>query len=433
MRIKNWTPTYIIGYILVWFTKQGYYSRVTRQGLSNIPKNTPVIFAVNHQNSLIDPIVIATTNRYPVFFLTKSDVFKIPAVAKILYSMNMLPIYRERDGADFKEKNIAIFNRCSELLSKNNRIIIFPEGSHNTQNRLRPLKKGIARIALQANNESEKDVWIVPVGLNYTNTRNKCADLLVKYGKAINISEIIQSKKDASNENDIFNPIISKISEGLKNEMLDYENIEYYTLSEFLISKVRRARTSVKERFRFDKEKSEKLNEYIEGNKSEANKMQNDTIEIDEVCNKENLKPYLFNKKSYNLILPILGLIFGFPLFIYGVINNYVPSIIPQKFLLKNIKDRQYDSSVNMVLGGFLIFLFWCIQSFIVYLLTDNYMWVLYFLSCVFSRWFSFEYHIFYLRFIGKSKYNKFVKTNRELAETLMSKYSSLKQFIFNL
>ena len=105
MRFKNWTLPYSITYILVWFTKQGFFRRVTRQGLSNIPKNKPVIFAANHQNSLIDPIVIATTNRYPVFFLTKSDVFKNPTIAKILYALNMLPIYRERDGSDFMEKN----------------------------------------------------------------------------------------------------------------------------------------------------------------------------------------------------------------------------------------------------------------------------------------------------------------------------------------
>lgn len=433
MRIKNWTPTYSLGFILVWFTKQGYFSRVTRQGLSNIPKNKPVIFAANHQNSLIDPIVIATTNRYPVFFLTKSDVFKNPTVAKVLYSMNMLPIYRERDGGDFKEKNIQIFNRCSEILGKNGRIIIFPEGSHNNQNRLRQLKKGIARIALQADNESEKDVWIVPVGLNYSNTRNKCADLLISYGEAINATEVMGAVKNSNNENDVFKPLMSQIKDGMKEEMLDYTNVSFYDLSEFLISKVRRARTSVKERFRWDKEKSDKLNIYIEENKNEAELMQSNAKEIDEVCENENLRPYLFDKKSHGLVLPILGLILGFPFFLYGAINSYIPAIIPEKFLLSKIKDRQYDSSINMVLGGFLMFFFWCLQSFVVSLFTDNYIWILYFVSCVVFRWFSFEYHIFYLRFIGKKSYNNFVSANQKIANTLMEKYASLKQFIFNL
>lgn len=433
MRVKNWTPTYVVGFILVWFTKQGYYKRVTRQGLSNIPKNKPVIFAVNHQNSLIDPIVIATTNRYPVFFLTKSDVFKKPAIAKILYSMNMLPIYRERDGADFKEKNIEIFNRCSEILGNNGRIIIFPEGSHNNQNRLRQLKKGIARIALQADTEAEQDIWVVPVGLNYSNTRNKTADLLVSYGKAINASELIKSKEGYSNINDVFNPLMTQIADGMRTEMLDYKVQKFYDLYEFLISKVKRARTSIKTKFKWNKLKSEKLNEFVLNNEEKATQLLVETKEIETACEKHNLRPYLFNKSSHSLFLPILGLIVGFPLFLYGAINSYFPSILPQRYILKNIKDRQYDSSINMVLGGFLMFFFWVLQSSIVAIFTDHYIWFWYFISCVISRWFSFEYHIFYLRFVGKRNYNKFVKSHQELSNSLQEKYKGLKQFIINL
>jgi 1-acyl-sn-glycerol-3-phosphate acyltransferase len=433
MRLKNWTLPYIVTYILVWFTKQGFFRRVTRQGLSNIPKNKPVIFAANHQNSLIDPIVIATTNRYPVFFLTKSDVFKNPKIAKILYALNMLPIYRERDGSDFMEKNKAIFNRCSKILEGNGRIIIFPEGSHNNKNRLRKLKKGIARIALQADRNTQEDIWIVPVGLNYTNTRNKCADLFLSYGKAINASELFKANPNATNENELSNPLMEKISDGLRNEMLDYKDDNFYELSEFLISKIKRQRTSVKARYIWDKTQSEKLNAFISSHENEAEEMQEQTIELDKVCTQNKLKPYLFNKESYNLFLPVIGLILGFPLFIYGAINSYLPSIIPQQFILKNIKDRQYDTSINMVLGGFLMFFFWVVQSFLVSLFTDHYIWIWYFISCVISRWFSFEYHIFYLRFIGKKNYNKFVKTNQDLANLLRNNYKSLKQFIFNL
>lgn len=433
MRVKNWTLPYMITFILVWFSKQGYYRRVTRRGLANIPKNKPVIFAANHQNSLIDPIVIATTNRFPVFFLTKSDVFKKPFIAKILYSLNMLPIYRERDGADFKEKNVAIFNRCSQILAGNGRIIIFPEGSHNNQNRLRNLKKGIARIALQANRETEEDIWIVPVGLNYTNTRNKCADLLVSYGKAINATELINSKKDVVNENEVFHPLMSQLAEGMREEMLDYQIEKFYGLYDFFISSIKRTRTTVKSKFIWDKQKSEKLTDFITANTSKASEMKAEVESVEEVCEKENLRAYLFNKTKHSLFLPLLGLIVGFPIFVLGIITSYIPSIIPQQFLLNKIKDRQYDSSINMVLGGFLLFLFWVIQTIIIAWITEGYWWMLYFVFCVIAAWFAFEYYVFYLRFIGKKNYNKYVKDNPDAAKKIQNSYSSLKQFIFNL
>lgn len=433
MRIKNWTIPYAITFVLVWFTKQGYFTRVFRQGLSNIPKNKPVIFAANHQNSLIDPIVIATTNTYPVFFLTKSDVFKNPLIAKILFSLNMLPIYRERDGADFKEKNIAIFNRCSEILSTNGRIIIFPEGSHNTENRLRPLKKGIARIAVQAHNETEEDIWIVPVGLNYSNTRNKSADLLVSFGKAINASEIFESKLDCKNENEIFTPLMYKIEDGLRKEMLDYSVKDYYEVYEFLLGKISRKRVSLINKFKWNKEKNDKLTHYFTANKIESEEIKTKVNRIEEMCNDRQLRPYLFEKTKHNLILPILGLVLGFPFALYGFVNSFIPAIIPQKLILDKIKDRQYDSSINMVLGGFLMFFFWCIQSFAVSLLTDNYLWFWYFISCVVGRWFSYEYHVFLLRFVGKRNYNHFTKSEPETSLKLKAYYSELKQFIYNL
>ena len=433
MRIKNWTLPYALVYVLVWFTKQGYFTRVFRKGLSNIPKNKPVIFAANHQNSLIDPIVIATTNRYPVFFLTKSDVFKNPLIAKILFSLNMLPIYRERDGADFKEKNVAIFNRCSEILSRNGTIIIFPEGSHNTQNKLRSLKKGIARIAAQANNETQEDIWIVPVGLNYSNTRNKSADLLVSYGKAINASEIFLSKGEVKNENDLFLPLMEKIEVGLRNEMLDYSHQDFYEVYEFLLNKVRRKRTSLITKFNWNKEKNNRLTHFFDKNTTESEKIKTQVEEINSACDEFDLRPYLFQKQSQSIGLYVLGLVLGFPFAVYGFINSFIPAIIPQKLILDNIKDRQYDSSINMVLGGFLMFFFWCVQSFVVSLFTDYYLWFWYFISCVISRWFSYEYHIFYLRFRGKISYNRFVQKFPDRAKLLQNYYSELKLFITKL
>lgn len=433
MRVKNWTLPYAITYILVWFTKQGYFRRVYKQGLENIPKNKPVIFAANHQNSLIDPIVIGTTHMKPVFFLTKSDVFRKPAVAKILFSLNMLPIYRERDGADFIEKNKAIFDRCTEILSSNGRIIIFPEGSHNTENRLRQLKKGIARIALQSDAVTKDDIWIVPVGLNYSNTRNKTADLLVSFGKAINASEIFQSADDTKNENEIIAPLMINIENGMRTEMLDYANHPFYKLYDFFITKIKRPRTTLIKKFKWNKDKNDKLTSFIDLNSQKAEQMQASIEEISKVCEDKDLRPYLFDKNKQSLIRPVIGLILGFPFALYGFINSYIPAILPEKLILSKIKDRQYDSSINMVLGGFLMFFFWCVQSFVVSLFTDHYIWFWYFLSCVISRWFSYEYHIFFLRFKGKKNYNGFVKANPDKASKLQIYYKELKQFIFNL
>jgi 1-acyl-sn-glycerol-3-phosphate acyltransferase len=68
-------------------------------------------------------------------------VFKKPLVAKILDSLQMLPVYRIRDGWGNLTNNTAVFERCSKLLKTGECIVIFPEGNHNLKRTVRPLSK----------------------------------------------------------------------------------------------------------------------------------------------------------------------------------------------------------------------------------------------------------------------------------------------------
>ena len=64
--------------ILAWFLRmvtRVFFRQVEVVGLENIPAG-PVIFAGNHPNSLIDPILIITTCRRKVHFAAKDTLFK---------------------------------------------------------------------------------------------------------------------------------------------------------------------------------------------------------------------------------------------------------------------------------------------------------------------------------------------------------------------
>lgn len=144
-----------------------FFHKITTHGLSNIPNNKPVILAANHQNALLDALVIAICVKKPVHFMTRADLFKNKIVSKLLRSLNLIPIYRMRDGFKELANNDQTFQECYNLLSQNKIILIFPEGSHLSERRLRPLKKGVSRIALEATYSIKKDVFIIPVGINY--------------------------------------------------------------------------------------------------------------------------------------------------------------------------------------------------------------------------------------------------------------------------
>lgn len=145
-----------------------YFRRINLNYLERIPIKGPILLLSNHQNALLDALIIATQiNRFS-YFLTRAAVFKIPIVAKLLHSVQMLPVYRIRDGWGNIANNNAIFETCTRLLHKGQAVAIFPEGSHNLARRVRPLSKGFTRIVFDTLKEyPETDLNLIPIGLNF--------------------------------------------------------------------------------------------------------------------------------------------------------------------------------------------------------------------------------------------------------------------------
>ncbi|PWH82895.1 glycerol acyltransferase [Algibacter marinivivus] len=174
-----------------------YFRRIKVFGIENIPKNKSVLLLSNHQNALLDALLIATkSNRYS-YFLTRAGVFQKPFVAKLLKSLQMLPVYRVRDGWGNLSNNNAIFETCSELLNKKECVVIFPEGNHNLMRRVRPLSKGFTRIVL---NTFEKypniDLQLLPVGLNYQDAVKFPDSTAIYFGKTIEAKNYISGDKN---------------------------------------------------------------------------------------------------------------------------------------------------------------------------------------------------------------------------------------------
>ena len=81
-----------------------------------------------------------------------------------------MPVYRIRDGKETLSKNDEIFIRSADVLHDRKHLCLMPEGNHGDKRRLRPLVKGLFRIAFMAQEEfkAEKGVVIIPVGLDYS-------------------------------------------------------------------------------------------------------------------------------------------------------------------------------------------------------------------------------------------------------------------------
>jgi 1-acyl-sn-glycerol-3-phosphate acyltransferase len=128
----------------------------------------PLLIAANHPNSFLDAILIGSYMKGPVHFISRGDVFKKPWVRKTLRHLNMIPIYRMRDGREKLTMNDKTIETGIEVMRRRGILLVFVEGfcEHQTTLQL-PLKKGAPRI-LQACWQQGIEAKILPVWLQYS-------------------------------------------------------------------------------------------------------------------------------------------------------------------------------------------------------------------------------------------------------------------------
>ena len=203
-----------------------YFSRIDVEGIENIPKNAPVLFTPNHQNAFLDAFIVGVYSPVPIYFLARSDIFKW-WTKLFLKLLHVSPIYRIRDGYSKLSKNRQVFDGCTELFKEGKSQLIFPEGNHGEHYYLRPLTKGAARIALQANQAVSEGIYIQPVGLNYFNHTQPDSRVLIVFGKPIRVSDF---EKEENSVAVVTNKLRDKMAYGMKKTLLIPEFSEEYEL-----------------------------------------------------------------------------------------------------------------------------------------------------------------------------------------------------------
>lgn len=179
-----------------------YFKKIEVIKQGHIPKDKPILFLGNHQNALIDPLIMAVYSGRTAHFLTRAQVFKKPLVSKILKTLQLIPVYRVRDGWENITQNNEIFSQCISILETNQAVTIFPEGSHNLKRTVRPLSKGFTRIVLGVlEHNPSSNLQLIPVGFNYKKAEGCPDEALIVFGKPIAASRYALEDKNLAIKN----------------------------------------------------------------------------------------------------------------------------------------------------------------------------------------------------------------------------------------
>src|SRR5688572_21179111 len=154
-----------------------------------LKKQGPLLLASNHPNSFLDAIILDILFKKPIWSLARGDVFKNRFIGRVLTALKMFPVYRVSEGVENLNSNYETFENCKKVFREKGIVLIFSEGKCINEWRLRPLKKGTARLAI---NSWEENIAldVLPVGINYSSFRRFGKNVIINFGDLITKEDI---------------------------------------------------------------------------------------------------------------------------------------------------------------------------------------------------------------------------------------------------
>ena len=421
-----------------------FFNQISIQNKQIVPNTSPIIFVANHPNFFMDPLIIGSYCPRQLYFFAKSTLFNSPLKKRILTRLNLVPVYRKTDDKENMGGNVNSFNKGYRILENNGAFLIFPEGISVGKRVLEKLKTGAARIGLEAElkNDFALNIVIIPIGLSYSDQVRFRSNIMIRFGSPIELSKF--EKEYKRNEVETVKKVTLIIEKSLNNLTNYYQTDQIEDIvqgleliykmelmtelgmevdnknDDFIISKIL---TDAVQWYKDNEpaliiEFREKLNEYIDLLKQ---------LDIRD----EFLDPVRQEKRGWGKTKTILFLVIGSPLFIWGIITNYIPYILPRVLVEITNKDQSEEASWKLIYGFIFFVFYYAVSITFIWKLTQNIFLTILFISSLIP---SGDFALYYSKNINKYKQHvKFLSIfykKRTLIFEIIQRRIELLQFI---
>ncbi len=382
--------------VLVRFVLKIFFRKIHITGIEHVQLTKPQLIASNHPNGFLEPLVMACFFPKPLHFLVRGDVFDNPLLKPILTSTNQLPIFRFRDGFSKLRENSQTMDASIQVLLENKNLLVFAEGGTQSIKKLRPLQKGISRIAFQALDKNpDLDLEILPVGINFTYPSLFNRTVMLRVGKPIKVQNYHQ--KFINEPKETHQLLLDDTYREMKKNIIHLEDQDRINIFEKLLIILRSKTTLeylpvfIQNTDQLDKEK--RLAEKVDAlDELSLVKVKADVKAIEKDLEKQKASLYEITKQPVSIARALI-LILGFiPAFI-GLLSNGLPIILANLFTKSKVKHIEFKASILMI-GNLLLFLIYYIKLFILSLVFDWSLWFI-IISIILGFWLRFYYEFY--------------------------------------
>ncbi|KXX72016.1 1-acyl-sn-glycerol-3-phosphate acyltransferase [Flammeovirga sp. SJP92] len=386
------------------------FYKVEKTGWEKIPKDVPILFAVTHPLMYIDALVLGCSYNKPLYFITKSTVFKGKFNKWFFKKLNMIPVVRKQDvpkGQPFSNKDM--FKHCINTLTEGGDILIFSEGTSIWERKLRGLKSGTARIALETEvaNQFQLNVHIVPVALNYTHIGSVFPSVSIEIGDPIKANEYKEDYE--SNSGKTAQEITKKIEEEILKSYFTLPNLEaeaplIQSVTMYTETTPFKRKQSLKDYFHYLNKGLDFLEELSE---NQLNTIKEKIENYSALLKKQKIKDETFwnNGKSHQslwtLFFRSIVAILVLPFHCVNWVLNKIPYKISKSIALKSSNEMEVWGANLIALCGVIFPIFYFTYLMMAYYLWGGFPWY-YFLVMLIFPFFTYASYFFnnYLNFL---------------------------------
>lgn len=346
------------------------YRRVEVLGQELVPKDGAILFAPNHSNAMMDPLVQLISYPEYIVFGARADMFNKPLFAKMLNFVRIIPMVRERDGIRNVIQNYESMDTVKETLAHNVPFCMYCEGTHRTTHSLLPLKKGIMRTAFYCDPLLVKDIWIVPAGIDYGDYFRFRSTAILEYGKPINVSRFLRTYKHL-NPSEQYRQLGDMLRKRMSGLISYIEDDEYYE-GTWALTRVLTAGNpvkSLKERKELNQATISQINKLRAKKPIKAEGLMEDAIAFDAVRKLRGISMLSFGHEFpiSRVHKRVAATLLSLPIFIVSTVMA-LPTLIVGEYLARRGDDKAFRNSFRAVAKIFVFpinFIILAILSFI--------------------------------------------------------------------
>jgi hypothetical protein len=344
-------------------------------------------------------------------------------------------MYRIQEGYSELKKNDKTFEECINLLSQNKTLLMFPEAICVQERRLRPLKKGLARILFQTEESFQfnKDVLVIPVGLNYSDAKSFRSKLFIDFGTPLSAKEY--ENYYSSDKVKAINDYTKNLEQRMGENLLIINNKENDELVKsmeeiFLHQYIKRIQTKVsasEKEYRASCEIANKVNNLEKTNPELLFSFREDVTEYIKLIHSCRLRDHLLRPEVIEkmairtFILETLIIYLGMPIYLTGLLFNYPPYFLAKLISFNKAKNVEFIASIHLNLAMILHTVYFILQMIIIGFVFHSWMILaIYGTLIIATGWFIIKYYSVKQKIFGRWRLLRMVRKQRSTVEKIM-------------